>query len=307
MRFAIAVLMLLLLSGCAAPKTDDYIRHIQSTSASQQWVSPLPVYLAAAQIELRGEYDSNNATEQLNVLYAGDAGIVGFMAQVAAHAALSNNAQNSRLSEQQLQANKVLEPLAEQLHQLHTVQLTYQTPELSWLAQADPKALYMVSKPIFFLSQDARVLSLKHIVQLEPAAAVVAGKKATALYSNLIEVVAEPLTAERSIEYWQADQGAALIGTMQAMYQQSMALALADVKGQLKQDTQAETFRLAIADKLRIERGNRISASCKQLVFRNLRGWILAMSAQSGHCEPFDVSVNADTTPAASHRDPEKT
>lgn len=278
MKFTL-YLTLLFVVGCAAPKKDDYIKHVQSAKAKQLLISPVRVYLAQGQIDIRGEYDNNDAFEHSSVLYAGDAGMVGLLAQVAAHAALSNNAQNARLSTQQLQANKVLEPLSAVLSNLQSEQLFYPAVELHWQQLPDTSGPQIVSKPIFFLSQDARVLSLKHIVQVEPAGGVVPGKKVNLLYSNLIEVMAAPVLEEQAIEYWYANDGAALTAAIKALYQQSLELALSDIKGELDQAAQAETFKLDVLDKLRIERGNRITSACNQLVIRNLRGWILVAPA----------------------------
>ena len=273
--------LLALLVGCAAPKKDDYVAYVSSNKAKQQLSAPLNAMIIHDQIEIRGEYEAADAFTMNGPLYAGDAGLVGVLAQVAVHAAISNDAQNSRLSAQQQEANKVLEPLTEILSSLSAKQLHHANKNVLWLSTDEQyTGPVLKSKPIFFLSQDARTLSLKHVVAVEPEIKKSNSKKQQKLYANLIEVVAQPAPAEAAMEYWLNNNGAALSATMQQLYRQSVSLALADIKGELIHTEKAETFKLEHQDTLRIERGNRIKGECNQLILRNLRGWIVVLPSQ---------------------------
>lgn len=277
----IHICLLLLLTGCAAPQKDDYVAYVGAKKVFKTNAAPLYAKFVYNQIDLRGDYDPDDAFAMNSIMYSGDAGVVGMLAQVAVHAAISNNAQDSRISAQQLEANKVLEPLSGVLTNLSTKQLQFTSEQLIWLAEdQEYPASVLMSKPIFFLSQDARVLSLKHVISVESSLPKSGSKKnKQKLYSNLIEVVSAPLPAEDAMDYWLANNATALTVTMQALYIKSVELALADLKGELAQSDQAETFTVEISDKLRIERGNKITADCRQLVLRNLRGWIIALPA----------------------------
>lgn len=269
----LAALMLL---GCATPKKDDYISYVNKANRTQINTQSLQIRLEPGSLDVRGEYDSSDEFNHNNMLYSGDAGLVGMLAQVATHAAISNNAQNARVSSQQQQANKVLEPLSEILNATNTELLQFDAETVQWLKDEDASGFgVLISKPIFFLSQDGKSLSLKHVVSLPATAQVSRSKKNQFVYSNLIEVMAEPIVAEQPIEFWQQDAGSELKSTMQSMYKTSLLLALADIRGELTQNSVAETFKLTHREKLRIERGNKVESECGQLVIRNLRGWLL--------------------------------
>jgi hypothetical protein len=279
-------LIVMILLGCAAPQKDDYITYIKKAPPSSLLVTSFPVSLEGGQLDVRGEYDSDDAFDHNAIMYSGDAGLVGMLAQVATHAAISNNAQNARLSEQQLQSNKVLEPLSDILKTMTTELLHFNAEDISWEAEfSGSDAPPLISKPIFFMSQDARVLSLKHIVSLKSTDKVSRTKKAQLIYSNLIEVLAAPVDVEAPLEYWLSDDGQQFKIAIKSLYKQSLQLALSDIKGELQQQSTAETFKFQLQNKLRFERGNRLIVGCNQLVIRNLRGWILVLPAMEGENE----------------------
>lgn len=269
-----------LLTACAAPKKDDYISYVNKGNPAQLSTQLLQIKLDSGALDVRGEYDSSDEFNHNSIMYSADAGIVGMLAQVATHAAISNNAQNARLSEQQQRANKVLEPLSEILNATNTELLQFDADSVQWVKDNDVAgAGIIISKPIFFLSQDGKFLSIKHVVSLPANEHVSRSKKNKYVYSNLIEVLAEPVASEQPFVFWQNDGGAALKSIMQSLYKTSLLLALADIRGELTQNSVAETFKLEQRDKLRIERGNRVESVCGQLVIRNLRGWLVVTPA----------------------------
>lgn len=274
----------LMLTACASkPKQDDYLQHVAPSQSVLQESQPVQVLLnAATPLDVRGEYSADDSVNAGNVMYSGAAGIVGMMAQVATHAAISSNMQDSKLSEQQVAANRVLLPLEGVIKA--TTQQHLQQPSSSVAYTDDATATQLlVSRPIFYMSQDASTVSLRHMVTLQQQNKKGKGKP-TVLYQNVIEVYAPSVSNEKSkaaIEHWKDNKGALFLQTTQSLYAKSMAIVLDDIRGKITSTGQQKTISFAYGKITRTERATLLSNDCHYTTVRNLRGWLMSIPTTS--------------------------
>jgi hypothetical protein len=268
-------LLCLLLAACSGsrPKTDDYMAHVASNLklADSQ---PLIVQLDVKQpLDVRGEYNPANGIESGQMMYMGDAGIIGLFAQIATHAAVNSNLQDAKLSQQQQAANTVLRPLESVLSAMTNQLLIHKTDSIQFNGSG---ADVTHSKPIFFMSQDKKTLILRHLVTIELPMGK-SSRKAAARYQNIIEVASTSNTEANPDQYWAAEQGAALKQTATALYEKSLQIVREDVQGKLGQNVGDQTLSFQFGSQVRTERGKLLQQDCDYALIRNLRGWLMAI------------------------------
>lgn len=297
-------------AGCASPQSPDYKRfHKQDSLAAEPETTggnPISVIiLEPEKLDIRGVYDPNDSLGQGGIMYSADAGAAGMLAQVLVHAAASTNAQKKKLADQQNRANKVLEPLQDLISPMNSQLLIHSDPGYSF-ATTQPAAPGKVlhSKPIFFVSQDLSTFSVKHMVEIyEHAAPKTKGKKKTqqpqrAVYSNIVEVIATPVAKDKALEIYRGNDGAQLKVILSDIYRQSLAMALADMRGTYPAAGSQQSYKFAQGDLQRFERGTLLKAECKQTTIRNLRGWLITFAGPNPTACPA-TDVDADGKSAA--------
>jgi len=276
----ILLIPILLLCACATNKVDEYSQYLAVQQEETLFEKQFLVELEAGKsLDFRGVYDSRNAVDHGSVLYAGDAGVGGLLAQVLVHAAISKNAQNAKLSQQQLEANAVLAPMQPMLEGINQTILIHDS-EGYHFSSNNSADIVLESQPIFFISQNMRSISLKHKVKAHQL------DTSKTLYENSIEVLSSDLDAEEPYELLGSDDGARLKEIAKNLYEYSLSLAVADIKGEYQSgDSKQKSFRVYQGDKLRVERGASVDQGQDKSVIRNLRGWLVAfpLDAEKTH------------------------
>lgn len=268
-------LLCLSLVACSGsrPKTDDYMTHV-ATNLKLAESQPLIVQLDVQQpLDVRGEYNPANGIEGGQMMYMGNAGIVGLFAQIATHAAVNSNLQDAKLSQQQQTANNVLRPLESALSTMTNQLLVHQSDRIQFNGSG---ADVIQSKPIFFMSQDSKTLILRHLVTIELPAAK-SSRKAATRYQNIIEVASTSNTEAKPSEYWTAEQGATFKQTATALYEKSLQIVWDDVQGKLGKNVSDQTLSFQFGSQVRTERGKLLQQDCNYALIRNLRGWLMAI------------------------------
>jgi hypothetical protein len=298
----IIISLSLSLLACSAkkPKTDDYLQHVATNSFFHQNPPPMSIRLPEQEpIDIRGAYDPNNQVQGTQILYSGSAGLGGMLVQVATHAAISNSQQNNKLSEQQIQANAVLLPIKAVYSTMTNKDLLFTHPQLSFNKTNSAEIYIIENKPIYFLSQDSRTLTLRNIVYIsDPRQKPILGKTKvdSSLYQNIIEVTAMSLVSDKPNSEWQADNGALLKKTLQQLYIKSIDIALSDINGKLNIVKADETLSFAQGKTQRTERGKLLQLECEYSLIRNLRGWLIAVPSASIQNQTLTTCIRQESS-----------
>lgn len=272
----------LTLMGCAStPKTDDYTKHVAANSHIHENIGSPIFYLAAEQaIDVRGEYDSDSSIASGSMMYQGGAGVGGLLAQIATHAVINNSARDSKLSAAQLKANEVLAPIQQTVDEIKLNQLTNSdTSEYSFTTESNDTDYLVYFKPIFFVSQDFKHLSLKNTVwikKINKSKKRNSKKKIEFLYKNLVSVSSQALS-EQEISRLKEDQHY-LINHFKSLLDESLIITSRELKGTyLVQSNTTNMFKVARSDKKQYIRGHQVDSINSKLVLKNLRSWLIAV------------------------------
>lgn len=278
LKLVTALVVAQLLFGCATPKRDDYAQYFASDQTVDLSDKALVVALKQdVQVRFRGAYDSNNDTGQGVVMYEGSAGTEGLILQLMAHAAISSNMQNSKLSQQQIRANKVLLPLQDVLQEFRQNALIHDANGYQFAGDSIDEGIKLESRPIFFLSQDLNSISLKHFVKAYQP------DQEQVLYQNMIEVISPTINVKEPYKALNKNRGELLMTMAKNLYKSSLSLAVADINGEYKNKAAPQkSFRIEQGDQVRVERGVSIDQQQDQAIIRNLRGWLVAFPNGNG-------------------------
>jgi hypothetical protein len=223
-------------------------------------------------VDFRGAFDSSQAVEHAPMMYQGGAGAGVFLAQIFTHAAISSSMQKDKLSKQQVQANKVLAPIEKLLKNLSQESLVHDSDLYTFFNESESDGnIILTSLPIFFMSQDMASITLKHVVTVQQA------NQKGMLYQNVIEVISPVIATHDLNEELKKNGGMRLNKITKSLYEYSLSLALADLKGEYNNsESLQESFRFHQGNQLRFERGVSIKNDESNSVIRNLRGWLVA-------------------------------
>lgn len=310
MKLVLVVLGLSIgLIACSSkkPKTDDYLPHVATNSFFHQSPPPMSIRLPEqALIDMRGEYDPSNQVQSAQIMYSGAAGLGGMLVQVATHAAISDSQQDNKLSEQQIRANGVLQPIQPVYSTFTNKDLMFAHPQVSF-NKVDSADTYIIeNKPIYFLSQDARTLTLRNIVYIsDPKQKPTSGKnkRQSSLYQNIVEVTAVSLNSDKPNNEWLADNGALLRKTLQELYVRSVDIAISDIHGKFNIVKADETISFTQGKTQRTERGKLLQQECEYSLIRNLRGWLISVPSSAiqsqtlANCAVKQSNTAATATP----------
>lgn len=274
-------LLVLLLCSCASYKPQGYITHVKTKEKIESTTARIK--LPAGQLLFLGKTDmtgANAATGQM--MYPGY-NAAGFLAAIFTHAAISGSVQDKQKIERQNQANKVLEPYQPALAELTTEQLT-QALLAAW-SNADGQLafspfdravkyqkgeLILECLPSYFLSGNEETLTLRTTVAFYRV-----GQEKKPIYQNQIEVYSEKLAVETVRERWLGDDSAYLIATVNALFAESIKIAVDDAFQPTSQVGQVdENFKYIDGVELEFERGSRVVVRDGRMLIRTLRGWL---------------------------------
>jgi hypothetical protein len=240
------------------------------------------------------------------MLYVGVGGIVGALAHLAVHAAVTESAKNSQKATMQAEADKVLADYRPTLDAFAPDDLMGRakralrasTPALR---DADSARWSIEVMPLYRMTQDRRALMVDAVV------AVRASGAADVLARSAVRVVASPQAAEGAAQVWSDNGGEALRAESAQLLSQAITLALADMAGQWDASPAPQrTIRFPEGGAERIERAQVLQQQCGRAVVRTLRGDLMAVpiNAPDGavsDCAPAAPSASA-SAPAAATR-----
>ncbi len=267
------IVFVLFLCACTQHKYDDYAKYIENSEPLNVFSERLFVNIKGDEpISLRGTYDNNNTIESNQILYAGTAGLGGFVAQVMTHSAINSSMKSGKLSLQQAEANQILKPFENILLKYTQESLRHDGYGYQFLASEPTEDGFIIdSYPVFYMSQNMASLTLKHVVK------VYRFEDEGVFYQNVIEVISPTIESEDIAHDLVENDGALLKNTLSNLYKNSLSMVVADLMGEYKSSNSIQkSYRIHSGDNMRVERGINVSENNGMLVIKNLRGWLVA-------------------------------
>jgi len=268
----IFVTLFSLVSCGSAPKKDDYTIYENTFKKSFIYNTELYVNLEPnKQVVFRGSYDSNNQIGYGSQLYHGGAGVAGFLAQIFTHSAINSGGRNSKLSESQKVADQVLLPFESVLKDFYQKELFSEISQYSFNVKKNgTNQINIISKPIFFLSQNKKQIILKHLVEAKLK------NNKNFSYRNLVEYISDEYNQADIDNYFTANKGRHLKKQVKEMYLNSLEFIINDIKGAYKSSPKEKSYRFKEGSNLRIERAKLVEEGQERALVRNLRGWLIS-------------------------------
>lgn len=273
-------------------------------------------------VKFVGMQASNSATGRPGaVLYSGDAGIAGLLAQIMVHAAIENSVQNSAEAKAQQQADEVLEPYQTMIDSISGSLIVQscldlcneETKGFISFPNADegPSAtpeMTLESHPLFLLTQDRRNIVLRNILILRSVKATSLrtsrrssksnppAQKPNVIYQNVIEIVSNSCERDTSDTCWLE---APTIGNLSgSLFSISMDLGVKDILRRYSNSEETDrTFKYKFGGASSYERGKLLSAESGRLTLRTLRGWIKSVPLEQKNTENPTTSMTSANSP----------
>tara|TARA_R110001599_G_scaffold256091_1_gene456244 strand:+ start:1235 stop:2140 length:906 start_codon:yes stop_codon:yes gene_type:complete len=275
MKVVSLIALVFVISACSAPQK-QYVKHIASTTPISSDTSFLYSDMPSSHFAFRGELDfSQMDDEAYTMVYPGEAGFVGLLVGIAAHAITENQKQNSRGAKKLAIANRVLLPIQTAIDGVNSADALSQALENQIYSLAayseghDTNHAFVLDfKPVFYVSQDYSTLRVKNIVSLYSAFE----DQKTEVYRNLIESVR---VLPSGFSEMQPDQIQAELQSLTGLLlTETLGLALDDSTSSLQEKPDFQTFKYLEGGKLSYSRGRLVRVDCSTLVIRTLRSWI---------------------------------
>lgn len=206
------------------------------------------------------------------MVYVGVGGIVGALAHLAVHAAVTESAKNSQKAQMQEAADKVLTSYTGTIDAFAPADLLARTESLlrtstPALRDAGSARWSLEVMPVYRMTQDRRALMVDAVVAVRASAA------ADVVARSAVRVVSTPRAAEEAAASWSQGEGEALKAESARLLSQAVTLALSDLAGQWDATAPAQrTVRFPEGGDERIERAHVLRQQCGRMVLRTLRG-----------------------------------
>lgn len=222
------------------------------------------------------------------VLYLATGGLGGFLLGIATHGAIVESVKEGKKTQIQREADKVLDPYRESIATFTFRQLAepaLQKDAIKGLgrligAQERGEGFVLHAEPLLTLTADRRALVLDNLVTVYRA-----GIPSEALYRNVFRVVSDPRSDDDLQGYWGRDNALALRTLSQALFAQSLKMAVRLVEAPTPADAAEKTMRFYEGGVKLVERGQMLDLSCGRVTGRTLRGWILSAPTALSHSD----------------------
>ena len=216
----------------------------------------------------------------------------GFLAALITHGVLLEGSRSAQKRKIREDADKVLQPYQDVLRNFRHGELMQQglartatggAKRLVPFSEKPGAELFVESEPLFSMTQDQSAIILDNAITIYAPHA-----PATPAYQNIVRVVSHAEKRDDLVAFWNANAGEALKGQSIGLFAESLDLALGDIAGGRERTKAAphRTVRYLEGGVQRMERAQVIDESCKRLVLRNLRGWLMSVPPRRDAGEP---------------------
>ena len=281
------VLIALVLMGCGStPYRDDYTQYVNVLPSKAVAESDYKfVFANGDKVDLRGQYERNNTTETANMLYMGDAGLIGLIAQVGTHATIVSSQRNDKLAKQQNAANEQIGDLLSVVDTMSLAQLA--KPHLPGTvddSQPSPTTVYI--NPIFFSNTDKSRFTLNAMVWIPSKGKNKRRKKEAFTYRNLVQVYPAVFTKEEMTLVKNGDK-AFIEAKLSEMLVKALDITKSAITGGfLPAKQKLETVKISKKAGFKIVRGRVLEKTCRYNIIQDLHSWYIAYPAteSTGTC-----------------------
>ncbi len=228
------------------------------------------------------------------IMYPGDtAGL--FLVSILAHAAVSGGVEKARLSKEQEEANKVLEPYNPYITSINEAFLLQHTQLQDLQGTTDKLQLLLGDKcqensrwqvnvvPVFAMTQNqSSFLIYNKLTFFDRSLTPKERKKIKKVKKGqpdpnekVIVIVSDPVLVDDKADFWLRENAGAFHSAVRNLYVDSFNLGIARYFGDLKNlDTKQVTIKYLENGVKKIERGYVISQTCQRTIFESLAGEI---------------------------------
>ena len=257
------------LLGCASTQKTNNVKYY-SDKNNLVSLNDITLLLTSKDIEVIGEIADEEESSSGSMMYSGAAGLAGFAAQIAAHAAAEEGSRNSQYNERQLEANKILVEFNEVISALTEKELfnsisDFKTADILSFVNTN---YVLKTNPVFNISQDLNTLTVSVTFTLLDLTT-----NSKVVYENMVEVLDTSTVPGTEKRIKSSNLKEKLIG----VYNKSLNIVLTDIVSPVKsKGNKMANFKIYTGEIFRFERGELLVSLCGDKVVRNLRGWLIA-------------------------------
>jgi hypothetical protein len=273
--YLVSWLLSFALLGCGStPYKDDFTTQVNQIDDS---ASVDAVYVLSSidteTPDLRGLYSNDTSIDGANVMYAGDAGLLGMLVQVGVHSAMSQSAQSSKLAKQQSEANSKIQSLLD-LNANLSINALLKSTASPFAQTPDERSMGVHIKPIFFSNDGMNSLSLKMVAWIPKGNS--RKVKDEFLYNNMVHVHGRK---NGHVESTTIDTEEKLKHEIKTL----LSLGLDALHGDLTNKrfnakvVPVKSYFVTSNKSKKVIRGRKVFDGCSFEVVKNLRNWLIVL------------------------------
>lgn len=215
--------------------------------------------------------------------YVAPGGLIGLLAAVATHGAITSSTRNSEKNRLQEEADAVLKPYQDVLQRLDdqallaraaaSVRLSGQQEQPS----SSQEAWLVESLPVFSMTQDQSAFILDNLLVVRSTQG-----SGTTLFESTVRVISKPVEQDPPERFWLANDGEQLQQALVKLLADSLDIALRQAAGQTSTELNApKSVRYDEGRKSRVERAQVLETHCERWLIKSLRGWLISVPVRS--------------------------
>ena len=271
MRILLLLAISLFLTACnSTPKRDDYTQHVNRQTDAISQDNFTFTFETKENFDIRGVYSQDSTIDDKPIMYSGAAGVAGMVAQIAAHAATSSAFQNSKLAQQQLEANNAV---AEFIKLTEDFKNEDFIDNYKQFYVSTPEATTVFIKPIYFVNEKMNQVTVKAKVWIVDKKSK--SRKPVYIYKNLVSVTSKVITNEqRQVIFSGGSEQlrkhfSGLLGNLIELAQSELAFSF-------KNSNAKEASHIVLVNgKNKLIRGKVVAQDCQYTTIQNTRKWLL--------------------------------
>ena len=276
MKLILILAVCLVLSACGSVQTKEPVV-IKPADKSKLFLQ----FPEEKDIQFFGKINVDGANSASGAIMYPAYGLAGFIAGVAAHAAIQGGIDSAEEKRKAELANQILEKYQSILSEIDaqsvvdtglSVRVNGKAVEVYNVGQdVDGQNIFLAEvKPAFYLTQDEKSLIL--INELKFSESLIPKTKSLPL---TVQYVSSPRSNDEADDYWQADDFANFKRVVRQSFLASIELGMKKNVGEINiQGKPQKTIRYLESGKKKVERGYVIASTCERIVFQTLRGAI---------------------------------
>lgn len=276
MRKSIWFSSLLLLTACAGTTKNDIPEYINALEYSKLAGNSFYFAFENETPNIQGAVVIEDRIESRNIMYSGDAGLIGLVAQIGVHSALVGAQRSSLRENQQSVANMSVQSIIDAAQTIRLSELdSFQ--ENSRLLEETPFKQRVLVKPLFRFSprkDQVELLALFWIPQSVDDGRKIAGQP---VYQNVIKLYSSILSPEKISLLEQGDVRY-IRELLAALLSKVFTVASECLTGNCSTAvTNQKTFMIQVNGRNTAFRGTLINKTCDSIVFQDLHDSIVVI------------------------------